>query len=114
VDDKDLNNFMEITSRSNFTLCPRGYGRNSFRMYEAMQLGSIPVYIFDEDWRPFRDDVNWDEFAVSIHISQINNIDSILSNIPNDKAKQMSKKAIEVYENLFSLESLSKLIIKKL
>ena len=78
VDDKDLSNFMEITSRSTFTLCPRGYGRNSFRMYEAMQLGSIPVYIYDEDWRAFKEDVNWDDFSVSIHISRINELDKIL------------------------------------
>ncbi len=114
VINSDMENFMDITSRSIFTLCPRGYGRNSFRMYEAMQLGSIPVYIFDEDWRPFKDDVNWDEFAVSIHTSQINSIDSILSNISSDKIKQMSGNSIKVYNDKFSLESMSKQIINKL
>jgi hypothetical protein len=114
VNDTELNEFMDITSRSIFTLCPRGYGKNSFRMYEAMQLGSIPVYIYDEDWRAFKDDINWDEFSISVHTSQISQIDNILSKISDDKIKQMSKKAIESYNNVFSLESLSKQIIGKL
>ena len=33
--------FLDITSRSKFTLCPRGYGASSFRMYEAMQLNLL-------------------------------------------------------------------------
>lgn len=108
VSNKDLNNFINITSRSIFTLCPRGYGKNSFRMYEAMQLGSIPVYIYDDDWRAFKDIVDWDSFSISIHISDISNIDKILSSISNERIEQMSKKCIEVYNEFFSLESILK------
>jgi hypothetical protein len=114
VSNNQLEEFMDITSRSVFTLCPRGYGRNSFRMYEAMQLGSIPVYIFDEDWRAFKSDVNWDDFSVSVHYSQLNQLDSILTQISQDRIKQMSENAIKVYDDFFSLESLSKIIIKRL
>lgn len=114
VSDVDMNNFMNITSRSIFTLCPRGYGRNSFRMYEAMQLGSIPVYIYDEDWRAFKDNVNWDEFSVSIHYTNLNNLNSILNSISQDKIEQMSKNAIKAYDDFFSLESLSKQIIERI
>lgn len=114
VNSEDLENFMDITSRSKFTLCPRGYGRNSFRMYEAMQLGSIPVYIYDEDWRAFKDSVNWDEFSVAIHVSQIEKIDTILSSISNDRVKQMSLCCVEYYKDIFSLESMSKKIINKI
>jgi len=114
VSQSDLTNFIDITSRSIFTLCPRGYGKNSFRMYEAMQLGSIPVYIYDEDWRAFTDTINWDEFSISIHSSNLNNIDSILSNISDDKIKQMQVNVIKTYDDYFSLESMSKQIIDKL
>lgn len=114
VSQSDLTNFIDITSRSIFTLCPRGYGKNSFRMYEAMQLGSIPVYIYDEDWRAFTDTINWNDFSVSIHTSDLNNIDNILSNISGDKIKQMQENVIKAYDNYFSLDSMSKQIINKL
>lgn len=38
-----------IIERSNFTLTPRGHGSASWRMYEALQLGSIPIYQWDYD-----------------------------------------------------------------
>jgi len=114
VSNNDLNNFINITSRSIFTLCPRGYGKNSFRMYEAMQLGSIPVYIYDDDWRPFKDVLNWDDFSVSIHISQLQNLDKILSSIDDKNIKQKQEKLIYYYDNYFSLEGLSKQILNKI
>ena len=83
-------------------------------MYEAMQLGSIPVYIYDDDWRAFKNDVNWDEFSVSIHQNQIVNLDSILKSISEDRIKQMSENVIKVYNEIFSLESTSKKIIQHL
>jgi Exostosin family/Nucleotide-diphospho-sugar transferase len=114
ISESNMNQFMDITSRSIFTLCPRGYGRNSFRMYEAMQLGSIPVYIYDEDWRAFKDDVNWDDFSVSIHYTQLPNLDNILSKISSDNVKQMQENCIKSYNDIFSLESMSKKIISKI
>lgn len=47
--------YVEILRRSYFTMCPRGYGKTSFRLYEAIQLGTIPIYITDEPWLPYRD-----------------------------------------------------------
>lgn len=44
--------YVNTIRRSYFTICPRGYGKTSFRMYEAIQLGTIPVYISDEAWLP--------------------------------------------------------------
>jgi hypothetical protein len=35
-----------IIERSNFTLTPRGHGSASWRMYESLQLGSIPIFIW--------------------------------------------------------------------
>lgn len=43
-----------ILESSNFSLCPRGYRPSSFRLYEALQLGTIPIIIWeDEKWLPF-------------------------------------------------------------
>ena len=61
--------FVELMSRSVFALCPRGYGRTSYRMYEALQLGCIPVYIHDESWLPYADELDWREFAVLVPLA---------------------------------------------
>lgn len=110
----DFEHFAEISSRSKFTLCPRGYGKSSFRMYESIQFGSIPVYIYDDDWRPFKELVDWESFSISIHESQINNIKSVLESVSEEKYKQMSDNLIQVYNEYFSLESVCKIILNKI
>jgi hypothetical protein len=45
-----------FTDRGNttFNLVPRGYGRASFRMSEVVQIGRVPVYIYDDcAWLPY-------------------------------------------------------------
>lgn len=43
-----LKEYCHIMARSVFALCPRGYGKSSFRIAEAIQYGAIPVYVSDE------------------------------------------------------------------
>ncbi len=39
---------------SRFNLCPRGYGRSSFRFAESIQIGRIPVFLWDDvPWIPY-------------------------------------------------------------
>ena len=48
--------YAELIEDSIYTLCPRGYGISSFRLYEALKCGSIPLYFIDdyETWHvPF-------------------------------------------------------------
>jgi hypothetical protein len=114
VSDDDFNNFLKLSSRSIFSLCPRGYGRSSFRLYEVMQLGSIPVYIYDQKWCPFEDEIDWNEFCVLIDINNIQNIDKILSGISQDKIQQMQDNLYKYWKDNFTMESICEKIIKKL
>ncbi len=39
-----------------FNMAPRGFGRTSFRLVEIIQMGRLPVYIYDDiPWVPYRD-----------------------------------------------------------
>jgi hypothetical protein len=40
-----MEDYCRILARSVFALCPRGYGKSSFRIMEAIQYGAIPIYI---------------------------------------------------------------------
>lgn len=105
--------FIDITSRSKFTLCPRGYGATSFRLYEAMQMGSVPVYIFyKEPFLPFTDDVNWQDISVLIEANDIAHIDHILKSINEEKYNKMLNNIKHIYSNFFTLESLGVNILK--
>lgn len=101
-----IDQFRLITEQSYFTLCPRGYGKTSFRLYEAMNLGSVPVYIYDDPWIPF-DNVGWEEFCLFIEPDEIN--EDLVKHMRNiiadkDRYENMRNKAIQMSERLFNYE----------
>lgn len=111
---EDFDRFLDITSRSIFSLCPRGYGRSSFRLYEVMQLGSIPVFVYDDKWTPFEDDIDWNEFSVLIHSNDIDKIDDILSSYTDERIKQMQSNLYKYWKENFTMERIFERIINKL
>ena len=72
-----------------FALCPRGYGKTSYRMYEAIQLGIIPVYIYDDEWLPYKDFLNWSDFCVMIQVDILLSLKEILDSISEQKRLEM-------------------------
>lgn len=54
-----------------YSLCPRGYGATSFRLYEALACRSIPIYISDEHILPYAEKIHWHKIAIIIHSSDI-------------------------------------------
>lgn len=114
VSDGELQNFISITKRSIFALVPRGYGKSSFRLYEVMQLGTIPVFIYDEPWFPFEDDLDWNSFSVRVHVSQIEKIDQILKSIDLDTIDSMRLSLSSVWSENFNMNSVYKIILTKI
>lgn len=114
VPHKNLAIFKSLCSKSKFTLCPRGYGKTSFRLYEAIQLGSVPVYISDDHYLPWSDELNWKEFCVLIKPDQINNLKNILLDYSDKDINTMVKKAQSLYNDYFSLEGMCKQIAGRL
>ena len=106
--------FMDVMSRSIFALCPRGYGATSFRMYEAMQFGTIPVYISDKHCLPWDDELDWGEFCIAIAPNEVVNLDTILGKFTHEELGAMSNKGKEVYSKYFSLEGLCNNILKRI
>ncbi len=48
--------WQKVAGNSRVSLCPRGYGRTSFRLYEILQLGLIPIHLYwDTPWLPYPD-----------------------------------------------------------
>ena len=47
----DTTTYMQVLSESIFTLAPAGHNPECFRLYEAVEAGSIPVVSLDKDYR---------------------------------------------------------------
>lgn len=103
--------FLDITVHSKFAFAPRGYGRSSFRFFECFQLGTIPVYIYnDVNWLPFQDKIDYDKLCIHMHVSQLDKLENILTNISNEQYQSMWS-YYETIKHLFELEGMCKEIV---
>jgi len=97
-------NFINTTLNSKFALAPRGYGRSSFRFFEIFQLGSIPIYLWnDEEWLPFKDKIDYNKICISINIKDIHKLESILLSITEQQYNNMYNEYLKI-KHYFSVE----------
>jgi len=111
IDKQNYFQYIYYAMRSKFLLCPRGYGLNSFRLYESFQLGCVPVIVTDKLFLPWCDELNWTEFAIII--SDTSKIYDTLVNISNEQYRKMLYIGQTLYEDYFTLEGTCKQIIKR-
>jgi len=96
--------FVDLTLRSKFCLAPRGYGRSSFRFFEAIQLGTIPVYFWDDKkWLPYQELVDYHRFSICIQEKDIPRTREILLGISDERYEQMMV-ALKEVQDMFTLE----------
>jgi hypothetical protein len=106
------NTFLEVSSKSKFALAPRGYGRASFRFYELLQIGTIPIYIYDDiEWLPFKNKIDYNKFCISIHFSKIHTLEERLLKITEKKYNKMLEEYHKI-KNFFTLEGTTTEIFK--
>ncbi len=96
--------------KSIFTLCPRGYGISSFRACEAMQYGSIPIYISDEFIHPHNIPFNTYGFTIADGVDVFEYISSITPLQIYEKQERLK----EYYEKLYTYQANFDLIIEYL
>lgn len=110
-DTRDHSDFIGLLRRSIFTLAPRGTGLTSFRLFEAIHTGSIPVYVWSGDnVLPYEDDIDWHSFCVLVHESDIPRIPEILRTIDIPKMQE----GVRAVKDRFTLESVFDYIKRKL
>jgi hypothetical protein len=84
---------------SQFVLCPAGIGPSSFRIFETMEMGRVPVILSDE-WVPPLGP-RWDEFSARIPERLVDKIPSILHKFSN-RHEEMGRQARLAWEQWFA------------
>ena len=111
--------FIDITQYSKFALAPRGYGVSSFRFFEIMQMGVIPIYIHNDDrdnGLPFLDEpdlIDYSKFSIVLKANEIPKLVEILEGITEEKYNEMQRE-VERMNHFFSLEESCKYVLRNL
>ncbi len=103
--------FCQVLSDSTFTLCPRGFGPTSFRIQEALQYGSIPVYISDEFVIPHN--LPFEDYGVLIEAKQAHRVHEILTAIPPEEIARKQANVPDIYRKYFTYEGCREMINKE-
>lgn len=113
VGESDSSHFITSTLRSRFCLAPRGYGRSSFRFFEAMQLDTVPVYVWDDvEWLPYKDQLDYSSFSVSVRREDLPRLWDILSQISDEKYESMVA-TMRVLRRYFTLEGMCEYVVDR-
>lgn len=114
IPEEKFKEFINITQRSWFSLAPRGYGLQSFRFFEILQLGSIPIFVYDTEWFPFKEFVDWSTFSICVHEKNISDIPNILNSYTSEQKVDLIKTGYKVYKEFFTLEKTCNYIFETL
>lgn len=97
--------FLDAMYRSVTSLCPRGAGLNSERLFETMSMGRIPILISDNCTLPLEDVIDWDSCILRIAEGEVKNIGKILEDYmartDNGDLKRMCLKNRLTWEKFF-------------
>jgi hypothetical protein len=76
--------YIDNSINSDFVLCIRGAGNFSYRLYETMSLGRIPLVIDTDIDLPFEDFISYEDKILKIKLEDINSIEEKIINYWNN------------------------------
>ena len=99
---EDKTRYGEVISQSKFVLCPRGYGCSTWRLFEALKAGRVPVIISDQWVEPAGP--AWETFSIRVKQRDVADVPKLLESRESE-AEEMARNAREVWEQWFSKET---------
>jgi len=103
----------DVMARSTFSLCPRGLGRATYRLYEALSVNSIPIYLWDDlEWLPYRDHLDWDAFAISLSVDRAHELPATLAAWDDARIARARAAIADCYESHFTLDGVCGQILR--
>jgi len=82
-------NYELLSRNSLFTLAPAGYGRWTYRFFQAIQWGSIPVLLSDDYVKPFEDTIPYDNFCITVPEKDVMRVDEILRSLSSSDVNRL-------------------------
>jgi hypothetical protein len=107
------NDYELLARNSVFTLAPAGFGRWTYRFFQAIQWGSIPVLLSDDYIKPFGSVIPYDTFCITIPEKEVLSIDSILRSITPSEVKKLQN-ALEANQHHFTRKAFFEMLCDQL
>jgi len=91
--------YADAILKSRFVLCPAGLGPTSYRLFETMEMGRVPVILSDEWLPPIGPD--WESFSLRLPEDRVGELSALL--IPHAaRCEAMGRAARQAWEDWFA------------
>lgn len=107
---QQIKDFLMELGKAKFGFTPRGVGSNSFRLYEALMVGTIPIAT-DVITYPYENIVDWDSFSIR---GTLNNITDLINRSKDINYESVRQNGIEFWENYCKINILHDNILDKI
>ena len=114
--DKNLRNeYINNMIDSDLVLCVAGAGNFSFRLYECMSLGRVPIILNTDLCLPCDDIINWKEISIWVedieHLTD--NINTFWNHLNDSAYAELQNKIRNIYEELICPSGFTKYLCSK-
>lgn len=105
--DERVSEFFANIYRTDYTLCMRGYGNWSYRFYQTLACGRIPVFVDTECVLPANDSIDWRKHCVWVSRAEVDRIPEIVADFHSGLSPadflEMQKECRRVWEERSTL-----------
>lgn len=93
--EEESDSYRALASKSVFTLCPAGYGSWTYRFFNSIKWGSIPILLSDKYIPPFSTYIPYETFILHIKESKLNRIEEIITSLDSRTIINMQQALLE-------------------
>jgi hypothetical protein len=95
--------YVELLANSRIAICPRGAGAATFRFWEALAMGCVPLLISDDLVLPLEDRIDWDAIVLRLAEKDIDRLQDFVE--AQDGLEAMAEEGHRVWQEWFSPEN---------
>jgi len=103
---------------SDYVVCGRGNGNFSYRLYETLALGRIPIFIDTDAALPFQDRIDWQKYCVWVGENRIRSIGRTVSDfhnqLDNKRFEQLQRDCRRLWEDYLRPEGYFREVVREL
>ena len=102
-----IKDFCLEVAKSRYCFAPRGAGSSSFRFYQSLMVGTVPIVSGMNDY-PFSSEINWNDFSI-IDDSHTKHNELISYN-----EYGLREKGMKVWDNYFRMDRTDEILFENM
>jgi exostosin family protein len=97
--------YVALLANSRVAICPRGAGASTFRFWEALAMGCVPLLISDGLVLPLEETIDWDGIVLRVAEEDVDALPEIVGALDPARLERMAADGHRIWREWFSPEN---------